>query len=1303
MQLGFAIGGAALGYGMFGAATFMGMSAASWGWSAGSLLGGILGNKNVDLPPQFGPRLSDLKVQTSTYGNAIPRAFGTVRIAGNIIWAPPITEVATTTTVESGGKGGGGGSSQEQTTYSYYADFAVAICEGPIIGIRKVWANGDLINDLGDDSPILSKLGSLATILSQAIAAHNAANDTISMTVYTGSETQSPDPTIAAMHGSQTPAFRGTAYVVFQGLPLAKFGNRIPNLEFEVVVNGEHTIMVPQLFYTLPGGITRFGVLSEDVHLRRNSPGATHYWAVVNIGSPANPRQIALFNNYDQGLVLTRNESGNIRLLSETGLNGRMWYQVEATSINAISLTGQVWEFDNVGGDYVEQLYEFPDFDLEETDTQENAPRIFLQRVNPGPGSVQIYYGNASSMSTMLTVSTGHGSSNFLRAADRIADRVYIRGTTFGGGVNSHVGYADVATGAFTTIRAYNSTADPSGMVGRDGYVYVRSANTGFYNVIEKLDQDGTVIDSITLPGISTSNVEPMIMVQDATGLLYVQIDREIFRISPGTMDLDAQATLAFPDDYIMGDDAFEGRGILVARSDIGYRDKLYMLSDSVSSEAPLLSEVVEDLCLLTGLTAGDLDTTDLSGDTVSGYVISQRSTVRSMLEPLMGTYFFDAVESDNKIKFVKRGGGVAVTIPEDDLAAHTGAPGEMPDSVRVMRKQEMDLPVEVNVSYLNRAIDYQVSQQPSRRLITQSKQSVTLQVPIVFTDTQAKRIADMHIFSAWVERENHEFETGREYAKYEPCDVVGVVKGGVTHNVRITQKDEGGDGVIKWKAVADYASVYSQVSTGVAVQSEAQTVSMVGMTDLALLDVPLLRDVDDDAGFYYAAGGSSAGWRGVNLYQSLDGGVTYTAISSMLPESTMGYATTALGDYDEDLVEIIDEGNSVTVVIMHGGTLASVTREEMLDGANAALLGGQPFHFRDATLVDTDTYELTGLLRGRRGAETYMTGHVAGERFVLLNENLRSVALPVSLKDQALYYKPVSFGNSVAQTNALAFVNTARKKMPLSPVDIGGGKNGAGDWLIQWRRRTRYEALWLETADVPLGENAERYEVDILQASEVVRTLESSTPSVTYTLAQQVADFGAERSGLGIAVYQVSTEVGRGYAATKTFTNSAPAYYWKIHDITVPNGTWFELYLMRLISDTGVELIATPAGSGQNMTFTVPGMAGSGSGTISHFVFSARHFYELFLSTSKDTADSVLCQHSGAPAGGVVMTWNFSSIGKVTVAGVKQAPSDTGAGRHMSAFTLSRSDDGVNWIVVGSKSGLAEPAVFTLSDEYDF
>ena len=126
------------------------------------------------------------------------------------IWATRFQEVAKTTVERSGtsgGKGGSRGSKTVSTTYSYFANLAVGLCEGPIGFVRRVWADGREL-DL----------------------------TTLTMRVQCGTEDQDPDTLVVAKEGVENaPAYRGLAYVVFERLMLADFGNRVLQFSFEVV------------------------------------------------------------------------------------------------------------------------------------------------------------------------------------------------------------------------------------------------------------------------------------------------------------------------------------------------------------------------------------------------------------------------------------------------------------------------------------------------------------------------------------------------------------------------------------------------------------------------------------------------------------------------------------------------------------------------------------------------------------------------------------------------------------------------------------------------------------------------------------------------------------------------------------------------------------------------------------------------------------------------------------------------------------------------------------------------------------
>ena len=126
-----------------------------------------------------------------------------------------------------------------------------------------------------------------------------------------------------------------------------------------------------------------------------------------------------------------------------------------------------------------------------------------------------------------------------------------------------------------------------------------------------------------------------------------------------------------------------------------------------------------------------------------------------------------------------------------------------------------------------------------------------------------------------------------------------------------------------------------------------------------------------------------------------------------------------------------------------------------------------------------------------------------------------------------------MSVGNTLTTTDEVAFTYTGRNLKPFSPVHVKGTRNGSGDLTISWIRRSRVDGEWRDGVGIPLGEESEAYEVDILDGSTVVRTIEATSPSASYSAADQVADFGSAQSSMDVKIYQLSAVVGRGYAAT--------------------------------------------------------------------------------------------------------------------------------------------------------------------------
>ena len=198
----FSAAGAAVGGSVGG--TLAGLSSVAVGRAVGATLGRVVDQKILGsgaAAVETG-RVDRFRLTSAGEGDPVTQLYGRLRLGGQIIWTSDFAEISSTS------GGGKGGSSQARTTeFSYSVNLAIALCEGEITRVGRIWADGEEI-----------------------------ARDGLGMTVYTGSADQQPDPLMEAVEGAgMVPAYRGTAYVVFEALSLQQFGNRVPQFSFEVI------------------------------------------------------------------------------------------------------------------------------------------------------------------------------------------------------------------------------------------------------------------------------------------------------------------------------------------------------------------------------------------------------------------------------------------------------------------------------------------------------------------------------------------------------------------------------------------------------------------------------------------------------------------------------------------------------------------------------------------------------------------------------------------------------------------------------------------------------------------------------------------------------------------------------------------------------------------------------------------------------------------------------------------------------------------------------------------------------------
>lgn len=547
------------------------------------------------------------------------------------------------------------------------------------------------------------------------------------------------------------------------------------------------------------------------------------------------------------------------------------------------------------------------------------------------------------------------------------------------------------------------------------------------------------------------------------------------------------------------------------------------------------LGAIVQEICMETGLTASQIDASLLT-EYVEGFLLDHRMQAREALETLATAYLFDMVESGGVLKFVPQGGDLADTLAEDDLVPLGTEPVRY--TMEITRKQDLELPRVVDVTYLNRESGFLAASQQAQRQTVQTQERVTYNLPLVLTDRDARNLAEKILYLEWVKRTRYELQVGPQYMLIEPTDSIQVnANNGVSHRMRVVKTQLGPNGVMNMLTVAEDVSAYDFYFEPGGVPTNPEQGSNLADTLLYLLDLPAFpQDIDTLGRLRVGVVGSNDTWRGAVVYRSPDGGEaggnTFNALVTFDSEVIAGTALTEItggptNEWDDALT--ID-------IALRNGTLSSVTELAVLNGANACAIGDEIIQFQTATLIDTNKYRLSRLLRGRLGTEWAIDGHSASESFVLIDSALDSEPMSVSLIGVQRHYKAVTVGQAIADVDETAFTYTGKSLKPYSPVQIAGERDGSSNLTITWIRRDRLNGEMRDNVDVANSEASESYEIDIYDGGTIVRTITGLTsPEYEYTAANQTTDFGSPQSAVDIKIYQISAIVGRGYAGEAT------------------------------------------------------------------------------------------------------------------------------------------------------------------------
>lgn len=1044
-----------------------------------------------------GPR-QDTAFTGGDYGAELPMVWGTRRLQCPIFWAEDLREVKRRRKTKGG----------KFNDYTYYGTWAVALAGHEISGVTRIWFDTHLVYDVTGAGPVtpfdFGEAGNISDFL----------------TVYTGTETQEPDPrmmaTVEAEFGEGScPAYRGTAYVMFKDVPLEKIGNRIPQVSVEMFSAGavaypyetfDTTIAQPDRLWgaTFSSDWSRFmwgsggdyeiwdvaarsrmisGTLPAPVSSVQTSFGmyANGDFAAVGEPFPASGNQLIYLISADGTSASTLADLGavggveDVRVIAD-GNGTEHWMTVPFSIYDVFHVDGTAWNMADIVGIGWAPTAFFADlagniWAVGRAQTIGTTTAYFYRVVTveaSGPSYVVVT--GLAAMGATLRDCTACVAPNgqFVLAWDY--------------GIGGHIYAVDPATGSVTDSLAFSLDVYDTDKQ----FVNFRAGSATIW-----LDESEVDLDTLTV----LRTIDPTDWKSEgADGIIYDPINNA-----------------------------------LICAPTVG-QVLTWRYLDRVSGGTVTLGTICGDVADWCGIEGHDFTGLDQE---IYGWSSTQ-AQASGILEPLIDAYDSDIRPHDFSVQGVKRAG-----VSGGSLTTERFASNEPRYSVTI--RQAAELPKDLTVNFADIDADQQPNnaRSPRRGDATAAKGSRTLDMStMAISADNARNLTDRYFRRMWNERKEVSLKLTAQQLDLEPGDCRTIELDGISDIYRLTRLNISADGVLSadWKYDHPSIAVLGD-GTGAAFDGRAPSVVVVPLLSKGfVIDVPLIDDAHNAVNplIYVAASPYVTGtWPGAVVYQEVGGEYTdeFESVAST-SAATWGYTSDVLAAPGSPwLWDRLGEVNVVLQVgSLTGTTEAAIDANPLL---NQCIIGDEIVNFTTATLEVDGSYTLSGFKRGRRGTEWACGTHAARDVFLLL-DTAQDVEAGLSEVGTDLSFKAVTNGRSESGAFHIDVAFTGASLKPYAPVHLEAVQDGS-DWDLAWTRRTRVGGAWTSGTSIPVSETAEKYELEIMDGVTVKRTVTGLTsPTYTYASADQTTDFGAPLgSAPDFRVYQISDAVGRGFVAT--------------------------------------------------------------------------------------------------------------------------------------------------------------------------
>ena len=510
------------------------------------------------------------------------------------------------------------------------------------------------------------------------------------------------------------------------------------------------------------------------------------------------------------------------------------------------------------------------------------------------------------------------------------------------------------------------------------------------------------------------------------------------------------------------------------------------------------LSHIVGELCERVGVTANKIDVEELYPILVRGWKSAGLYAAADAIRGLQLVYFFDMPMIDGKLTAVPRGGEVVGTITQDDLVV------DREFRFTDAREQGVEFPKYVRLAHANAENDYTPSTARSERRSRdiKSKSEHVVESAVNHTPQDAAERVDILHKILWAEFEGRaKFSISEAFAERVPSNLINFeVRPGVFKRMRIALIRRV-DGVMDCEAVIDRASAYvaGSISLPETIPPETPPPTLSGDTIWEFMNLPALVTSHDGLNAYMAGHGApGTAWHGARVQRLV--GADWETFGDIPAAEIMGQvevtlpAATAYG---------IDTTNQLLVSL--NVTPPGFSSDLLFAGKGAWLIGNEIVQVRDWAATG-DNWLGTYMMRGR--LDTAPATHPPGTRAVYLGNPAR-VPVDAALLDTLLTLRAVSLGQAGADAEQDDFPYGGLTSEEWPPEMLVAEQDG-NDWDLSWIPRYR---LGNSANPIPSA-NFYGWRLRFTVGSTTVtKETAGTTPSYTFSEADQVAGFGSAQS----------------------------------------------------------------------------------------------------------------------------------------------------------------------------------------------